>query len=132
MKKILLLGATGTMGVFLVDIFKKNSNYKVYVTSRSLHSNTDKIVYLLGNARDDSFMAELLEKNHYDAIVDFMNYGYQEFQDYHKRLLAACDHYIFLSSCRVFAESQFRLQKILRDCWMFQQIKNFSLRKDML
>jgi nucleoside-diphosphate-sugar epimerase len=105
MKKILLLGATGAMGVFLVDILRKNSNYKVYVTSRSLHSNTDNIVYLLGNARDDSFMAELLEKNHYDVIVDFMNYGYQEFQDYHKRLLAACDHYIFLSSCRVFAES---------------------------
>ena len=106
MKKVLVLGGTGAMGVFLTQILSDAADLKAFVTSRAPHKDYKNISYIVGNARDKDFMTQLLSENHYDAIVDFMNYGYQEFMDCHKMLLDATDHYIFLSSSRVYDYSQ--------------------------
>lgn len=44
-------------------------------------------------------------KDHYDAIVDFMVYGSAGFKAKADQLLEACDHYLFTSSARVYANS---------------------------
>lgn len=106
MKRILVLGGTGAMGVYLVKLLSSEKDMEVLVTSRSPRENFGNVRYLLANARDPKSMDELLSNNHYDCIVDFMNYNYEEFEVWHKRLLEATDHYVFLSSSRVYANSE--------------------------
>ena len=105
MKKILVLGGTGAMGVYLVKLLSCEKDMEVLVTSRSPRINFGNVKYILSNARDPKCMEDLLSGNHYDCIVDFMNYNYEEFEVWHTRLLDATDHYIFLSSSRVYANS---------------------------
>ena len=104
MKKALILGGTGAMGVFLIDILKGKKDWDVYVTSRSVHDDYDNIHYLTGNAREADFINPLLTES-FDVIVDFMNYGYDEFMECAEKLVSSAKLYIFLSSSRVYAES---------------------------
>ena len=109
MKKVLILGGTGAMGVYLVKILSQEKEMEVIVTSRSVRQDFDNVHFVKGNAREDHFISNMLTNNHYDAIVDFMNYNYEEFKARHRMLLSSTDHYIFLSSSRVYDYSQ-------RDC----------------
>ena len=102
MKKVLILGGTGAMGVYLVKILSQKKDMEVIVTSRSLRQDFDNVHFVKGNAREDHFISNMLTNNHYDAIVDFMNYNYEEFKARHRMLLSSTDHYIFLSSSRVY------------------------------
>src|SRR5690606_11698906 len=56
------------------------------------------------NAKDDAYLRQLLV-NKYDAIVDFMYYSRKEFVNRYQLLLDNIDHYILLSSYRVYADS---------------------------
>ena len=105
MKKALIFGGTGAMGAFLVDILHSKENWDIYVTSRRQHTSYDNIHYLIGNARDSSFTDRVLSEK-WDVIVDFMNYGYDEFMESAEKLVSSTDHYIFLSSSRVYAKSE--------------------------
>lgn len=103
-KKVLLLGGTGAMGVYLVPELLKQG-HEVYVTSRSERkSNDPNLHYILGDAHDSAFLDKHLS-NHWDAIVDFMIYSTNEFKHRVQLLLNSTDHYLFLSTYRVFAES---------------------------
>lgn len=108
-KNILVLGGTGAMGTHLISFLSANSDVKVTVTSRKERRSQGNIVYIVGNARDKVFMSDLLKRSHFDVIVDFMNYNYEEFLECHRTLLAATDHYVFLSSSRVYAEYEGRI-----------------------
>ncbi len=104
MAKILLLGGTGAIGVYLapelVDI-----GFGVVVTSRSpKKSDNNKFTYIKGNAHDNEFLQKILADK-YDAIIDFMVYSTDEFRYRSELLLKNTNHYIFLSSSRVFAGS---------------------------
>lgn len=110
---ILVLGGTGAMGTHLISFLSENKDVSVTVTSRKERTSYGNINYIVGNARDREFMNSLLKNTHYDVIVDFMNYNYEEFLDYHHDLLEATDHYIFLSSSRVYANYEGR---ITEDC----------------
>lgn len=102
--ELLVLGGTGAMGTYLVDICLKKG-CKVSVTSRSRHvSDNENLTYLEGNAMDPDFLRQILQK-HYDAIVDFMVYSTTKFEEHMPVLLGATDHYLFLSSARVYADS---------------------------
>ena len=108
MRKILLLGGTGAIGVYLVPELI-NLGFDVFVTSRSTtKSDIDKLAYIKGNARDITFLKKILTDS-YDAIVDFMAYPTEEFRYRYELLLESTKHYIFLSSGRVFAESNLPL-----------------------
>ncbi|WP_080676449.1 NAD-dependent epimerase/dehydratase family protein [Ruminococcus flavefaciens] len=106
---ILVLGGTGAMGTHLISFLSENNDVQVTVTSRKERNSHGNISYIVGNAREKAFMSELLKKSHYDVIVDFMNYNYEEFLEYHRALLSATDHYIFLSSSRVYANYEGRI-----------------------
>lgn len=101
--KILLLGGTGAMGKPLATYLSRNG-HSVFVTSRSKRANNDNVRYLCGNAKDDSFLSDVLNSSDWDSIVDFMVYGTKEFEARAAKLTAATKQYIFISSCRVFAD----------------------------
>jgi len=103
-KKILVLGGTGTMGVYLVPELA-DMGYQVNVVSLdNVLSNNPSITYVQADAKDISFLHSLLQ-DEYDAIVDFLIYSTKEFSDKYEMMLSSTDHYIFLSSYRVYADS---------------------------
>ena len=104
-KKVLVMGGTGAMGVYVVPELRK-LGYKVDVLSLDeIHSDDPELRYFVGNGHDEVLLAELF-KNNYDGIIDFMIYGTEEFRRHHEMLLKATGHYVYLSSYRVYADSQ--------------------------
>ncbi|HEF8786613.1 TPA: NAD-dependent epimerase/dehydratase family protein [Providencia alcalifaciens] len=102
--KILVLGGTGAMGVHLVKLLAEK-NYQVSVTSRNKTGNTNNINYIQGNAHNSDFLNSLLSQS-WDAIVDFMIYSTPSFQQRYTQFLNATKQYIFISSSRVYADSE--------------------------
>lgn len=102
--KVLVLGGTGAMGVHLVQMLS-NNGIETVVTSRKVQSSDKNIHYIQGNARDMEFLLTVL-KERWDAIVDFMVYSTSEFEDRIEILLSATTQYVYLSSARVYADSE--------------------------
>lgn len=103
-KKILVLGGTGAMGVYLVPELAQ-MGYEVHVVSLDLvRSDHPRVTYIQADAKDGGFLKELL-RNRYDAIVDFLMYPTKEFSERYETLLESAGHYIYLSSYRVYADS---------------------------
>lgn len=103
-KKILLLGGTGALGVYMAPELL-SMGYQVYITSRKPHTSNERdLIYLTGNAKDMAFTRTLLAQN-FDAIVDFMIYKTPEFEARYQELLDATPHYLFLSSYRVYGDN---------------------------
>ncbi len=102
MKKVLVLGATGAMGVYLVPELLKMGYQVDGVSIDDAHSDNENLRYIKADAQDIGFLSILL-KNGYDGIVDFMIYEDKwEFTRYMKLFLENTSHYIFLSSYRVY------------------------------
>lgn len=72
---ILILGGTGAIGKFLVDQLSMKEGYHIYVTSRKKRLSTANIDYICGNAHDFAFASDVLNRCHWDCIVDFMHYS---------------------------------------------------------
>ena len=132
---ILVLGGTGAMGTHLISFLSENNDVNVIVTSRRERTGFGNIHYIVGNARDRAFLNGLLNNAHFDVIVDFMNYNYEEFLEYHQILLNATDHYVFLSSSRVYANTEGqiteecpRLLEVTKDK-EFLSTNRYALRK---
>ena len=103
--KILLLGGTGAMGAHLSSLLLERGD-EVHVTTRKERiSDNPRLVYHKGNAHNEQFLNTILCK-HYDAIVDFMVYTTEEFRAKVDRLLTSSSQYLYMSSCRVFANSE--------------------------
>jgi len=101
--KVLVLGGTGAIGVHLVNMLSQNG-VETVVTTRNHLESTGNIKYIHGNAHDVDFLQVIL-KEHWDAIVDFMVYTTLNFSERIDMLLDATTQYIFLSSARVYADS---------------------------
>lgn len=103
-KKVLVLGGTGAMGKYLVPKLISKGYAVDVVALEDMVSDHPNLQYVKGNAKEDGFLQEIL-KNNYDGIVDFMTYNTEQFRDVYKLFLDNTKHYIFLSSCRVFADA---------------------------
>jgi len=101
---ILILGGTGSIGCALVKILK-NTSCNVVVTSRKAKYRDSNISYVEGNAHEKTFLETCLKMEKWDAIVDFMAYGTEEFAERYELFLDSTSQYFFLSSSRVYAES---------------------------
>lgn len=102
---VLLLGGTGSIGKALVDVMM-NGDYEIYVTSRLQRTSpASNIHYITGNAHNVSFLTDVLQRK-YDAVVDFMIYTPEEFQERLNLLLNNTGQYLFLSSSTVYAKSE--------------------------
>lgn len=108
--KILVLGGTGAMGIHLINLLAMD-DISVYVTSRQEKEDKGSIHFIKGDAHDKGFFETLMLNNYFDAIVDFMIYTQEEFQERLDTLLSMTAQYIFLSSARVYAESKFPIRE---------------------
>ena len=100
-KKVLVLGATGAMGKYLVPKLLEMGYQVDAVALDTFHSDAANLRNIVGNAMDWQFRDELF-KNNYDGIVDFMKYTSAELPLYLPALLDNTEHYIYLSSYRVY------------------------------
>jgi nucleoside-diphosphate-sugar epimerase len=105
--KVLIFGGTGAMGTHLVRLLSENDN-EIVVTSRTERKSSNNVTYVKGNARDLDYLKSLLYKE-WDVIVDFMVYNTSEFEERVNLLLSSTNQYVFLSSARVYADSQKKL-----------------------
>lgn len=115
MKKVLVLGATGAMGRYLVPELVK-LGYAVTGVGLDEKAPWDNAAYVKGNAFDKEFLEGLL-KEKFDGIVNFMCYGSYSFSDYYKLFLENTDHYIFLSSCRVYDDKEVPVRETSPRLW---------------
>ena len=105
MKKVLVIGSTGAMGRYLVPELAKMG---YAITAVSLVDETPRFPNMVckkGDAKDKAFLQSLLDEK-FDGIVDFMNYTENTFPEYYKMFLDNTDHYIFLSSCRIYDDKE--------------------------
>ncbi|BBG60522.1 NAD-dependent epimerase/dehydratase family protein [Providencia rustigianii] len=102
--RILVLGGTGAMGIHLVRFLAEKNN-QIYVTSRNRSGSNNNINYIQGNAHNLDFLNSLLKQD-WDVIVDFMVYSTPVFQQRYTQFLNSTKQYIFISSSRVYANSE--------------------------
>ena len=103
MAKVLLLGGTGAIGIYLSRELVL-LGHEVVVTSRQNRLSADDVQYVVGNGKDDLFLAQTIAEMAPDVIVDFMIYKSNEFANRLPLLLKTVKQYVFLSSYRVFDE----------------------------
>ena len=105
MTKVLVIGGTGAMGVYLVPELVKRG-YAVDVLSLDeVKSDHPNLRYFVGDAKDRETVAGYLRQG-YDGVVDFMIYRKDRFAEWYPMLLESTDHYIYLSSYRVYANEE--------------------------
>lgn len=91
------------MGESLTELFR-DTNHTIAITSRKNLKSYDNIHYIKGNAKNISFVKNLLVEK-YDIIIDFMSYSTEEFRQRYQLYLSNTWQYVFISSARVYAES---------------------------
>ncbi len=101
--KILALGASGAIGREVVSLLG-SGQHEIHVTSRRANAPAGTVRYVQGDAQDQSFLRTLLSE-HWDVIIDFMVYDTSSFRNRIDALLGATGQYIFISTARVFAQS---------------------------
>lgn len=129
MKKVLVLGATGAMGRYLVPELK-NLGYDVTAVALDEVSPFEKDVeYVQGNAFDKELLNALLCRG-FDGVVNFMCYGNEPFKDYYKLFLENTQHYIFLSSCRVYGDKEWPIKETSPRLWDTSQDEELKASND--
>jgi len=109
-KKVLVLGSTGAMGQYLVPYLCEKGYQVTAVSLDNEIPYNNQVTCIKGDAKDVSFLTSLLSQN-FDGVVDFMIYGKQDFPDYYRYFLDHTGHYIFLSSCRVYANEEWPIKE---------------------
>lgn len=108
--KVLVLGGTGAMGSHLVDLLT-NNGVETVVTSRESRCSERNIRYIQGNAHGEEFL-QIILREPWDAIVDFMVYTTSTFEKRVNLFLDATSQYIFLSTARVYADSDVPITEV--------------------
>ncbi len=100
-KRILVIGATGAMGQYLVPLLAKQGHLVDAVSLDDVPDTIPNVTYIKANAKDRSVYAELLGR-HYDGVVDFLIFNTSELPYYLPTALRNSGHYIYLASYRVY------------------------------
>ena len=103
-ERILILGATGAMGKYLVPLLADAGYHVDAAALEKWPTPHHNITSIVGNALEDrGFRAKLLAEP-YDAIVDFLIYNTSRAAVLLPEVVRNTGHYIFLSSYRVYAD----------------------------
>ena len=104
--RILVLGATGAMGKYLVPLLAGAGATVEAVALDKFPAEISGVDTIVGDfLKDNDFRNALLAKP-YDAIVDFMIYGTALAAVRLPELVRNTGHYIYLSSYRVYADEE--------------------------
>lgn len=109
-KKVLVLGSTGAMGRYLVPCLVELGYHVTGVSLDEEVPYSDQVTCIKGNAKDRAFIESLLTQK-FDGIVNFMSYKNPPFDAWYELFLDNTDHYIFLSSCRVYADEEWPVKE---------------------
>ncbi|MBR2634757.1 MAG: NAD-dependent epimerase/dehydratase family protein [Clostridia bacterium] len=133
MKKVLVIGGTGTMGRYLCPLLAQKG-YEVDAIAGEIKKDSDGIRYHFANALDNRVLEQYLSKG-YDAVVDFMWYrDISSYESRYRMFLNSTDHYFALSSYRVYADSPNapltedspRLSESLHPCDIWHQSTGYA------
>jgi len=124
-KKVLALGGTGAMGTYLVPKLVEDGYTVDVVSLDDMTSDNPRLRYIKANVKDTAVLSELLYKR-YDGIVDFMIYPTGEIPVYLPLMLQNTEHYIYLSSYRVFADEEHPIVESSPRLLDGQRMKNMS------
>ena len=106
MKKILVMGGTGAMGRYAVPELLRLGFAVDVVALDEPEITHENLTATVANAMDDAWLKETLSRTRYDVILDFMSYTLPQFQARVPLFLESTDQYMFLSSCRVYADEE--------------------------
>ena len=133
LKKVLVLGASGAMGKYLVPKLAARG-YQVDAVALDDYDFGCPVNQIKAQAKDFAFRTQLL-KNNYDGIIDFLTYPSSELVLFLPELLESTEHYIYLSSYRVYdgcdipiTENSSRLLDSSRDV-MLKNSDDYSIYK---
>lgn len=114
--KVLILGGTGAIGKYLVELMASENT--VFVTSRHKHENYGNIKYICGNAHDICFISKACSEK-WDAIVDFMSYKTEEFLKLELIYFSEQPNSMFISVVQEFMEiMSIQSKNHHQDYWM--------------
>lgn len=104
----MILGGTGVMGEALLPYINNPSN-TITITSRKKHiSSSSNVHYVCVNAKSQKEIVNLLDR-YYDVIIDFLVYSTEEFKYRYELMLKHTAQYVFISSARVYAQTEGRI-----------------------
>ena len=106
MKKILVLGGTGAMGRYAVPELLRLGFAVDVVALDEPEFTHENLTASIADAMDDAWLTETITKTRYDVILDFMSYTLPHFRVRAPLFLENTDQYMFLSSCRVYANEE--------------------------
>jgi len=133
MKKVLVIGGTGTMGQYLCPLLAQKG-YEVDAIAGEIKKDGNGVRYHFANAMDNQVLRQFLSRK-YDAVVDFMWYrDFAFYESRHQMFLNETDHYFALSSYRVYADSPHaplteaspRLSESLDPCDLWHQNTGYA------
>ena len=106
MKSILVLGGTGAMGRYAVpELLRLGFRVEVVALDEPEFTH-ENLTASIANAMDDAWLTEKITKTRFDVILDFMSYTLPQFRVRAPLFLENTDQYMFLSSCRVYANEE--------------------------
>ena len=109
-KKVLVLGATGAMGKYLVPLLAVRGFQVDACALDAMEFHHPNVHMIVGNAMEWSLLAELL-KHRYDGIVDFLIYSTQENALRLPLLASQTGHYLYLSTYRVYDNKEIPIRE---------------------
>ena len=136
MKKVLLIAGGGTLGTYTAEECLR-LGYKVDVVClEDKVSNNDNLKFYKENVNLE-YLQKLFKEKHYDGIVNFLHYkSGEEYEPYFKLLTENTDHFIFLSSYRVYSnvenpinENSPHLLDVIKDDKFFLENEDYGLAK---
>lgn len=107
-KKILVIGATGSMSRYLIPILVDNGCKVDGISLDNVESSNSNIRYIKADANDYGTFQKILEPG-YDAVVDFMVYPTWKLFPFLPYVVEHTGHYVFLSSYRVYDNKELPL-----------------------
>lgn len=105
-KKVLLIAGGGTLGTYTAKELLRLGCFVDVICPEEKTSDNKRLRFIREYATRE-FLTELLNKNRYDGIVNFLHYpNVEEYKPIHYLLSENTGHLIFLSSYRVYADLQ--------------------------
>ena len=106
MKKALVIGGTGAMGRYAVPELLRLGFAVDVVALDTMQMCHENLTSMIANAMDDAWLEAQITETRYDVILDFMSYTLPQFKSRAQLFLDNTDQYMFLSSCRVYANEE--------------------------
>ncbi len=136
MKKVLLIGGGGTLGVYTAKELLRLGHCVDIICLEDYVSDDERLTYYKEYATVE-FLERLFAKNHYDGIVNFLhNNNYKDYPPFHALLSQNTEHLIFLSSYRVYANLQHpitedapQLIDVIKDDPLFLEKETYAMSK---